>query len=282
MRLLLLGLALAIAWAAAMAQPGVTAGPSRSSSSAVHTTTVWAVGDSAAPGDGPRRVAGLIRAGHPDRFLYLGDVYENGAADDFSHHYAPLYGPLARRTRPTPGNHDWPLAHSGYFPYWRAALGHRLPRYYSFRAGGWRFLSLNSELQGAAFRRQVRWVRRRLRSGGNCRIAFWHRPRFSAGKHGDAPDLQPLWRAVRGRVRLVLNGHDHDLQRLRRLHGTTILVAGAGGHSRYALHRDYPRLVWGSDSVDGALRLRLRPGRLRFAFISVDGRILDRGRARCR
>ena len=84
-------------------------------------------------------MAGLIRAGHPDLFLYLGDVYENGTADEFSRNYAPLYGSLARRTRPTPGNHDWPLARSGYFPYWRRALGHWLPRYYSFRAGGWRF-----------------------------------------------------------------------------------------------------------------------------------------------
>ena len=235
-----------------------------------------------APGAAPRRVARLIRDGHPDLFLYLGDVYENGTADEFRHNYAPLYGALARRTRPTPGNHEWLRARSGYFPYWRRVLGRRLPSYYSFRAGGWRFLSLNSQLRGVRFRRQLRWLRRRLRGGGNCRIAFWHTPRFSAGRHGDAPGLEPLWRAVRGRVRLVLNGHDHDLQRLRRLGGTTILVAGAGGHSRYALHRDYSRLLWGSDSVDGALRLRLRPRRLRFTFVSAAGLILERGRAGCR
>src|SRR4051794_19018947 len=256
--------------------------PAEGSSAPDRGLSVWAVGDGAAATPQARRLARRVRAARPSRFLYLGDVYEDGSPEDFRRNYTPLYGSLARRTRPTPGNHDWALARSGYFPYWRRALRHRLRRYYTFRAGGWRFLSLNSELRGAAFRSQLRWLRRRLRGGGNCRIAFWHRPRFSAGRHGDAPDLEPLWRAVRGRVRLVLNGHDHDLQRLRRLGGTTILIAGAGGRSRYALHRDYPRLVWGADTLEGALKLRLRPGRARFAFVSASGRTLDRGRARCR
>jgi Calcineurin-like phosphoesterase len=257
-------------------------GPSGASSSLPRrSVSVWAVGDGGIDNPAARRLARRVHGAQPQRFLYLGDVYEHGSATDFRRNYAPLYGRLARRTRPTPGNHDWRLARSGYFRYWRRALGRPLRSYYSFRAGGWRFLSLDSELRGAAFRRQLQWLRHSLRGGGNCRIAFWHRPRFSAGRHGDAADLEPLWRAVRGRVRLVLNGHDHDLQRLRRIGGTTTLIAGAGGRSRYALHRDYPRLVWGSDTVEGALALRLRPGWARFAFVSAGGRRLDKGRVRC-
>jgi 3',5'-cyclic AMP phosphodiesterase CpdA len=247
-----------------------------------HATSIWAVGDAGIDNPPARRLARRIRAAHPRLLLYLGDVYANGSAQDFRRNYAPLYGALSARTRPTPGNHDWSGPRRGYFPYWRRALGHRLPSYYSFRAGGWRFLSLNSELRGAAFRRQLRWLRRRLRGPGDCRIAFWHRPRFSAGLHGDAPELQPMWRAVRGRVRLVLNGHDHDLQRLRRLSGTTTLIAGAGGRSRYALDRGYPRLAWGSDRVEGALRMRLRHGLAHYAFVSAGGHVLSRGSARCR
>jgi hypothetical protein len=246
------------------------------------TAIVWAAGDGADGGPGAAAVTRLVERARPDRFLYLGDVYEYGTAADFRAGYGPLYGSLAGITEPTPGNHEWANRFSGYYDYWRAKKGRSQPPWSKVGIAGWELLNLNSEAAHGRGSRQLRWLGRALAAGGDCRIAFWHRPRFSAGKHGDAPDLQPLWRAVRGRVRLVLNGHDHDLQRLRRLHGTTILVAGAGGHSRYALHRDYPRLVWGSDSVDGALRLRLRPGRLRFAFISVDGRILDRGRARCR
>ncbi|MFN2615747.1 MAG: metallophosphoesterase [Thermoleophilaceae bacterium] len=261
---------------------GLLAPAGQSSAERRPHASVWAVGDAGIDRPAARRLARRVRAAHPRRFLYLGDVYEHGTAEDFRRNYAPLYGALARRTRPTPGNHDWPLARHGYFPYWRRALGRRWPGYYSFRAGGWRLISLNSELRGRSFRRQLRWVRRRLRGGGDCRIAYWHRPRFSAGLHGDAPDLEPLWRAVRGRVRLVLNGHDHDLQRLRRIGGTTTLIAGAGGRSRYALDRGYPRLTWGNDRAEGALRLRLSPGRARFAFVSAGGRVLDRGGVRCR
>jgi hypothetical protein len=59
---------------------------------------------------------------------------------------------------------------------------------------------------------------------------FWHRPRFSAGTvHGDAPDVTPLWNAIRGHARLVLNGHDHVMLRYRPRDGLTEYVAGSGG-----------------------------------------------------
>jgi hypothetical protein len=81
--------------------------------------------------------------------------------------------------------------------------------YYSFSVGGWQFLSVNSELPHRSGSAQLAWLKGRL-GGGNCRIAFWHRPRFSAGTtHGDAPDMDPVWQALRGRAALVLSGHDH-------------------------------------------------------------------------
>ena len=241
---------------------------------------IWAVGDAAAPTAASARVARRIAAGRPGLLLYLGDVYPSGNRQGFRT-YDRLYGRLRRRTAPTPGNHEWANRRTGYDDYWRRALGRPLPRYYAFRAGGWTILSLNSELPAREIRRQAEWVRSRVRSGGTCRLAFWHRPRFSAGLHGDSRRVDPLWRALRGRARLVLSGHDHDLQRLRPRHGVTQLVAGAGGHSRYPLRRDR-RLVFGSAASDGALRIELAPGRARYAFVSAGGRVLHRGAAGCR
>ena len=127
----------------------------------------------------------------------------------------------------------------------------------------------------------MRWLHAALRAGGTCRIAFWHRPRFSAGRvHGDAPDVAPLWNALRGRARLVVNGHDHDMQRFKPRDGLTQYVSGAGGHVRYALRRD-SRLAFGRADVDGALRIVLRPGRATLEFRAVDGRVLDRSEAAC-
>jgi calcineurin-like phosphoesterase family protein len=241
---------------------------------------VWAVGDASAPGAAPRRVSGLVARGRPDLLLYLGDVYPSGTAEDFRV-YDRLYGRLAGRTAPTPGNHEWPTRRLGYDPYWRRARGRAMPRYYPFRAAGWTVLALNSELDSESMRRQAAWVRERVGGGGTCRLAFWHRPRFSAGRHGDSKRVDPLWRALRGRARLVVNGHEHALERFRRRDGIIELVAGAGGHSRYPLRRDR-RLAFGSASSNGAIRLDLSPGRARYAFVSAAGSVLHRGSAACR
>jgi hypothetical protein len=251
---------------------------------------VWAVGDGADGGAAGRAVARLVRAGPLDRFLYLGDVYGpqpaallrgDGTAADYRTRYAPVFGALARRTAPTPGNHEWPQRGDGYEPYWRAVLGSAPPAYYSFTIAGWQVLSLNSEAPHDRASRQLRWLAREVARPGTCRLAFWHRPRFSAGRHGDQADVAALWDALSGRAALVVNGHDHDMQRLRPVDGITELVSGAGGHGLYGLHRDR-RLAFGDDRTYGALRIDLRPGRARLRFVATGGRVLDSSVVRCR
>lgn len=244
--------------------------------------TVWAVGDGADGSTDAKALARRIAAARPDRVLYLGDVYPAGSAQDFATHFQPVYDRLVGRMAPTPGNHEWPNHLSGYDPYWRRITGAATPPWYAFRAGGWQFLSLNSEAAHDPHSRQLRWLRRQLRARGTCRLAFWHRPRFSAGTHGDQSDVAPLWRALRGHAALVLNGHDHDLQRLRPIDGLVELVAGAGGHGLYDIDRSYRGLAFANDQLDGAVRIDLRPGRASARFIAVDGRTLDTSTITCR
>jgi hypothetical protein len=243
---------------------------------------VWAVGDGANGTAAARRLATTIRRDRPDRFLYLGDVYPSGTRSDFTRNYDPLYGPLARRTLPTPGNHEWGNRRTGYFPYWRRKLGRAIAPWYAVDLGGWRLLSLNSEAPHGAGSQQLRWVNDELGdTTGDCRIAFWHRPRFSAGTvHGDARDIAPLWDAVEGRAALVLAGHDHNSQRFRRRGGTVQLVAGAGGPNLYGVRRDR-RLVWSDARNVAAVRIELAPDRARFEFRTAAGRVLERGAVRC-
>jgi hypothetical protein len=243
---------------------------------------VWAVGDAATPGPAARRLARTIRRARPDRFLYLGDVYEYGTAAEFWRNYDPLYGRLAAITESTPGNHEWANRYSGYYRYWREKKGRRQPPWSRTALAGWELLNLNSEATHGPGSRQLRWLERVLSAPADCRIAFWHRPRFSAGTgHGDSPDMAPLWRALRGRARAVISGHDHDLQRLRPRGGIAQYVAGAGGRSRYALDRGDPRVAWGRDDTDGALRIVLKPGIATFEFRDAAGRLLDRSRRTC-
>jgi hypothetical protein len=254
------------------------------------------VGDAA---DGSRRahaLAARIRAAQPDRFLYLGDVYDRGTASEFARNYEPLFGVLASRTAPTPGNHEWGLRHEGYFPYWARHLGAPVPTHYAFRAGGWQILSLNSEEPCGPGTAQHRWLSEQVAEPGVSRLAFWHRPRFNAGKHGDAADVAPLWDLLAGRATIVLAAHDHNLQRFKPVDGLTQFVVGAGGKSSYRVRRALrgliplprgrlspwrrrldPRVDFADDIHDGALRLELEPGIARFAFVGVEGRVLDAG-----
>jgi hypothetical protein len=242
---------------------------------------VWAVGDGAAAQSGAPAVVARIARHRADRLLYLGDVYESGTASEFARAYAPTFGRFAKITSPTPGNHEWARRAQGYDAYWRSVRGAAPPPYYALRVGGWQILSLNSETAHGAGSPQLRWLERRLRAPGDCRIAMWHRPRFSAGVvHGDQPDVEPFWSALRGRARIVLAGHEHDMQRFLPRNGITEFVSGAGGNGHYAL-RPRPGLAFGDATHYGALRLALRPRRAQWAFVSAGGATLDSGTIRC-
>jgi hypothetical protein len=244
---------------------------------------VWAVGDAATPGPEADRMGRLVRRARPDLFLYLGDVYETGTRSEFRHWYHPRFGSLAGITMPTPGNHEWDNRFTGYYPYWARRKGHRQPPWSKRTIAGWQVLDLNSQAPHGVGSPQVRWLERTLSGAqGNCRLAFWHRPRYSAGVvHGVAPDLNPLWNRLAGHARIVLSGHDHDLQRHRAERGLVQYVVGAGGRGRYGLDRSNPTMVWGRDDLNGALRIVLTPGRAVLQFRGPRGRVLDRSRVAC-
>jgi hypothetical protein len=238
---------------------------------------LWAIGDSGAPGD--RRVAELIEQAEPDRVLYVGDIYTHGTSGEFRDWNA-VWGALVPRMAPTPGNHDWPESSEGYDPFWTDATGEPPPTNYSFRAGGWQIVSLNSEHEERAA--QIRWVRELTGAGRDCTIAFWHRPRWSAGPHGDDSAPDDFWRAVRGRVAAVISGHEHNMQRLEPRGGTVQFISGAGGYSQTAPRATDARLAFGDGRHYGALRLRLTSGRAEWAFVAAGGRELDSGVLHCR
>jgi hypothetical protein len=242
---------------------------------------LWAVGDGADGGRAAKALARRIARGPIDRLLYLGDVYHWQDRRGFAKRYGTVYGALTRITAPTPGNHDDPVS-DGYAPFWRRAVGKLPPSFYSFSAAGWDVLSLNSEIDHGAGSAQMRWLRRRLRRPGTCRIAFWHRPRYSAGAaHGDQRDMALLWKALRGHAAIVVNGHEHDMQRFKPIDRIVEFVSGAGGHSHYDIDRGDRRVAFGNDRDWGALRLELTRETARYAFVADDGRTLDSGAIGC-
>ena len=244
---------------------------------------VWAVGDGADGSEEAASVARLVSAEPFDRFLYLGDIYDEGTEEEFEQNYDAAYGHFADRSSPTPGNHEWETREEGYGPYWDEMQGRPIDPWYSFELGGWELLSLNSEEPVEAGSPQQEWLAGELSEPGTCRIAFWHSPRYSASgeHHGDDPEMQPLWDTLKGRASIVLGAHDHDMQRFKPIDGITQFVSGAGGHNLYELDDD-PRLAFGNDTDYGALRLELRPGVAEYSFVTVDGEVVDRGTVPCK
>ncbi len=242
---------------------------------------VWAAGDAAGPEPRSDRIAALVRRGRPDRFLYLGDVYETGTPAEFRRWYHPRFGRLAHITEPTIGNHEWDNRFRGYYPYWRTQKGRSLAPWSKTEIAGWELINLNSQAPHGTLSPQIRWLERAVAAPGDCRIAFMHRPRYSAGAYGGAPDMNPIWNRLSGHARVVLAGHDHNLQRHRPQRGLAQYVVGAGGRGRYAIQPGSPTLAWGRDDVDGALRMVLKPGRALLEFRSPRGSLLDQTRATC-
>jgi hypothetical protein len=249
-------------------------------------TTVWAVGDGAVPGAEDDALAALVASRDIDRLLYLGDVYESGTAEEFALNYHPSWGRFKAITHPTPGNHEWDRRAEGYDPYWDPLVS-RAPGggyYYSLDLRGWHLVSLNSHEDSGPGSPQARWLARDLRGyDGTCTIAFHHRPRYSAGPHGDAPDLEPLYRLLAGDAVALLSGHDHNYQRLRPERGVVQFVVGSGGRlPLYPVNRLDARLSAYDDVNLGALALGLEPSRARFRFVRADGTDGDSGELGCR
>ena len=251
--------------------------PSSQAGASTERAEVWAVGDADPPA--AEKVAKLIRRADPDRIVYLGDIYPEGTASDFERWAEPWQG-LLDLMEPTPGNHDWAKASEGYGPFWEGVRGSPPRSVYSFMAGGWKIISANSE--DTRWRRVRDRLRAESRGGGTCRIAFWHRPRYTAGHHeGGNAHAEAFWEAVEGRARILLAGHDHNMQRFRQRDGIVQFVSGAGGRRLYPVNERDKRLAFSNDSRYGALRLDLEPGRAAWRFVDARGRVLDRGTVRC-
>jgi hypothetical protein len=272
----------------------VLAFPARSGPVQSPTRVVLAAGDIGdCRSSGDERTAALL-----DRLrgsvLVLGDnAYERGTIEEYQACYAPSWGRHKRRTRPAPGNHEYNTdGASGYFGYYGAAAGQGSRGYYSFDLGAWHIISLNSERGTQAGSAQVRWLERDLaRSRSDCVLAFWHRPRWSAGRYFDDDTYAPFWNALYdARADVVLASHDHNYQRfaqlnkggrIDRVRGIRSFNVGTGGRRLYRLRSDSRRQA-ANDRTFGVLELTLRPTSYSWRFIPVAGqRYQDSGSQTC-
>ncbi len=272
-----------------------------SAAGATSAITVVAAGDIAcAPGSEVTssrcrhgRVADKIGEINPTAVLTLGDnQYQSGTLSEFSTRggWTGTWSRFNDKTYPAVGNHEWRTANAqGYRDYFKARHGGRL--WYSFDLGAWHFISLDSDcsLIGGcgSTSAQGSWLRKDLAAHqGKPTLVYWHHPRYSSGKHGSNTDVKPLWDAVVADrdVEIVLNGHDHDYERFKRMGtsgpsstGIRLFVVGTGGKSRYCTNNKISGQVTFQCTSDGVLKLTLRPTDFDWRFVAATGTYTDSG-----
>jgi hypothetical protein len=258
-----------------------------------------AAGDIADCKPGAAITAGLLDA-LPGTVALLGDAaYEDGSPADFANCYDPTWGRHKARTRPAIGNHEYgyPGA-AGYWDYFGAAAGPRGKGWYSYEAGAWHVVALNSNCSQVGGchpgSEQERWLRADLEAHpAKCTLAYMHQPRFSSGNaHGGSPGMEPLWRALQDHgAEVVLAGHDHDYERfapqtaggaLDAKRGIRQFVVGTGGRPLRSFGPPKPFSEVRNNSTWGVLHLRLRARSYDWRFVAQPGNAFtDSGSTTC-
>jgi hypothetical protein len=257
---------------------------------------VAAAGDGASGETNSLKVVKLISSINPDLFLYLGDVYEQGSKAEFYNYYGlqgTAFGAFRSITNPTVGNHEYLTnAAQGYFSYWD-----NIPDYYSYDAGGWHFISLNSNYNRigvGSTSSQYQWLAQDLAAHANaCTVVYYHHPLFNIGPEGATSAMSEIWALLaKNGVSIVINGHDHDYQRWAPLDGSgspsstgiTEFVAGGGGHGLQKFKNTDKRVAFSDDmnpEAFGVLMLSLHPTQADFSYISDSGTPIDSGTVVC-
>jgi chitodextrinase len=257
---------------------------------------VTAAGDGADGANAATNVTNMIASINPNLFLYLGDVYEDGTVAEYYNWYGTgttNYSQFNAITNPTIGNHEYVgSSAAGYFDYWN-----NIPNYYSFNAGGWHFVSLNSNSSHIGVDKtsaQYAWLSQDLAANSSlCTIVYYHHPLFNIGPEGPTTAMSDIWALMaQNGVTIVLNGHDHDYQRWVPLDGSgnpsstgiTEFVAGGGGHGLQTITGSDTRVAF-SDYLNpeafGVLQLALNVTGANFQYINSSGTILDSGVVPC-
>lgn len=257
------------------------------------STVLLAAGDVGVCGSRPALETGLMLDSLGGTILAVGDLaYRHGSTEDFATCYDPVWGRHKARTRPATGNHEYESAGAQpYFDYFGSQAGPAGLGYYSFRAGDWLVLSLNSNLPIGSATAQGQWIRSELTADGpRCSLAYFHHPLYSSGPNGDNARLAGLWQMLYERgVDVIVSAHEHLYERYAPMspdgqrddaRGIRQFIVGTGGAGLYTVMRAHPQsevqLV-----AHGLLKLTLAAQGYSWEFLQVGGARADSGVGVC-
>jgi predicted phosphodiesterase len=244
------------------------------------------MGDAGTGGAAQYRVAARLAAAHsvfPFEFVLMtGDnMYGSEGPRDYETKFEIPYRPLLDggvKFYAALGNHD----DTNQIYYEPFNMGGR--QYYTFRPkAGVRFFALNSDYMSPE---QLEWLEEELRaSGSEWKIAFFHHPLYSAGRHGSdlrlRQALEPLF--VQHDVDVVFAGHEHFYERTKPQKGIYHITTGAAGKLRAGdIDRRSAFHEAGFDEGYHFILAEIVDDTMYFQVISDQGRTVDAGTIRRR
>jgi hypothetical protein len=274
-------------------EPTSTVGPD---ASAPTTVTFAVIGDYGTGDSAARAVARLVASWHPDFIVATGDDYYKKAGGTGLNRYRRSTGALydawvsrgaettANAFFPALGNHDYTDAGlSNYLRYFRlpgpgASNSSGNERYYDTTLGMVHLFVLNSnaaEPNGISkTSRQAKWLQAALSaSKAPWDVVVDHHPPYSSDStHGSSKVMR--WPFASWGAELVLSGHAHDYERIKR-NGITYIVDGLGGASRYRFGPPLSGSQARFNSRHGALRAQASTSTIILEFYDVAGKRID-------
>ncbi|HEX7122534.1 MAG TPA: Ig-like domain-containing protein [Gemmatimonadaceae bacterium] len=219
----------------------------------------------------------------PGTIFTTGDnVYSDGSYSEFRNCFGSSWGRFKDRIRPAVGDTEYDQQDaSGYFAYFGSRAGKKGEGYYSYDAGEWHVVVLNSQIDMSANSRQVQWLRADLAASSKpCTIAIWHYPRFSSYSTHNRTSVKPLWDALYEHgAEIVVNGHYRFYERSAPQTpdgkadpaGIRQFIVGTGGTGTNPFDTAMPNSEVRKSGVYGVLKLTLGPGSYNWEFISAGG-----------
>ena len=216
-------------------------------------------------------LAARLRSDNPSVFLWAGDVRNTGTQAEW-HLYDSNYGQLKSVTLPTPGNHDWGLARTGYNVEFSSGAPWADTKTYCnavLLPNGWRLFSINTYTLAACLPQLTAWLDA---TPGTRKIVLTHQPRFSGG-NPVAPALASIWNAMIGHAFALVAGHDHDVQVIER-DGLVQAINGCAGATYLPVKPIAGETYYSKSAADCSFdRFTLRANSVTLQIVHAEGTI---------